>query len=676
MTNPQSEQPFVFGLDIGTRSVVGIVGYKEEDKFHILASHTVEHNTRAMIDGQIHDIAKVSEAVKEVKEHLEEQIQQPLKDVCIAAAGRVLKTAHVKVDISFSNEVEIDEDYVYSLELQGVEEAHRQVSSSDSHQVAYHCVGYSVVKYYLNDYMMSSLIGHKGKKVSAEVLATFLPQEVIDSLYSVIERVGLTVVGLTLEPIAAINVAIPEQFRLLNIALVDIGAGTSDIAITKDGSIIAYGMIPYAGDEITEQIVHQYLVDFQTAEKVKLKLSKNKAISFKDIMGTTHKYEPAHILEAIEPAIERMADRIADKILELNGNKPTNAVFCVGGGGQIVSFTDLLSDRLQIPKERVALRGSEVLQFVSNVNKKFKKDPAIVTPVGIALSAYNQNSNFIQIDVNHKSLKIYNNNRLTVIDVAVLVGFNYNDLFPKRGKSLSYTLNGEPYTIKGTSGEAAKIIVNQQEVSINHSIEHKDAIQLIEATSGPDAKLMLNQIGEYNTIISFYVNNQKVECPRLIKVNGKFENEYYQIQDQDSIEILNYYTIQQLLMYMDLEISIEQIQLNHQPVQENTLVYENEAITWDQENKMSIDSLIAASIEEKNEEKPANDSSITIKVNGEMITLNNKKEYIFVDVLDYINFDLKQPKGRLITTLNGKAVAFTDLLKSGDFVEIFWEGSE
>ena len=50
------------------------------------------------------------------------------------------------------------------------------------------------------------------------------------------------------------NIAIPEQYRLLNICLVDVGAGTSDICITKDGSIVAYGMIPLAGDEITEKL--------------------------------------------------------------------------------------------------------------------------------------------------------------------------------------------------------------------------------------------------------------------------------------------------------------------------------------------------------------------------------------------------------------------------------------
>lgn len=81
-----------------------------------------------------------------------------------------------------------------------------------------------------------------------------MPEEVVDGLYEAVEYAGLNVASLTLEPIAAMNIAIPEQYRLLNIGLIDVGAGTSDICLTKDGCIIAYGMIPCAGDEITECI--------------------------------------------------------------------------------------------------------------------------------------------------------------------------------------------------------------------------------------------------------------------------------------------------------------------------------------------------------------------------------------------------------------------------------------
>jgi len=81
----------VFGLDIGTRNVVGTVGYKtEEEEFVVTAQYIRQHETRAMIDGQIHDIGRVARTISAVKEQLEGQIGKPLSEVCIAAAGRVL----------------------------------------------------------------------------------------------------------------------------------------------------------------------------------------------------------------------------------------------------------------------------------------------------------------------------------------------------------------------------------------------------------------------------------------------------------------------------------------------------------------------------------------------------------------------------------------------------------
>ena len=135
------------------------------------------------------------------------------------------------------------------------------------------------------------------------------------------DRVGLVVSNLTLEPIAAINVAIPEKLRLLNLALVDIGAGTSDIAITKDGTVIGYGMIPIAGDEITEQIVHKYLVDFNTAEEIKYKIGKESEITFTDIIGVSHTVSSEELYEVVKGPVSRLAEEISAKVCEVNANK-------------------------------------------------------------------------------------------------------------------------------------------------------------------------------------------------------------------------------------------------------------------------------------------------------------------------------------------------------------------
>lgn len=92
----------VFGLDIGTRSIVGTVGYRENDhNFTVAAICVKEHDTRAMLDGQIHDIGKVSESIAFIKKELEKELDVTLTDVCIAAAGRVLKTITVEQIMNF-----------------------------------------------------------------------------------------------------------------------------------------------------------------------------------------------------------------------------------------------------------------------------------------------------------------------------------------------------------------------------------------------------------------------------------------------------------------------------------------------------------------------------------------------------------------------------------------------
>ena len=114
----------VFGLDIGTRSIVGSVGYMDGKKFNVAGHYVKEHETRAMMDGQIHDIAKVGETIDFVKRELENQIGRPLNDVCIAAAGRVLKTVTIHVDMDRADDMVVTDEDIYSLDMLGVEKAY------------------------------------------------------------------------------------------------------------------------------------------------------------------------------------------------------------------------------------------------------------------------------------------------------------------------------------------------------------------------------------------------------------------------------------------------------------------------------------------------------------------------------------------------------------------------
>ena len=573
----------VFGLDIGTRNVVGTVGHRTEDgAFIVEAQYVRQHETRSMLDGQIHDIGKVARTISAVKAELEAQLDAPLSEVCIAAAGRVLKTVTTHVEYEYAEESVVTGEDIHTLNLLGVEQAQDILREQNDTKYKFYCVGYSVVKYYLNEEVFISIEGHKANKIGEDIIVTFLPEDVVDGLYSAVGQAKMTVANMTLEPIAAINVAIPENFRMLNIALVDVGAGTSDISITREGSIIAYGMIPYAGDELTELIVQQYLVDFQTAEKMKLASSSEDEVTYEDIMSISHTIPSKEIWELVAPTVEKITSEVAAKIKELNGDKTVSACFVVGGGGKIHGFTEKLAGHLDLPTERVALRGEEVLKEVTFEQEDIKKDPLLVTPIGICLNYYEQKNNFIMVRFNGERLKLYDNNRLTIVDAALQAGFPNDQLFPKRGVPINFTVNGASRIARGEAGEAAIVTMNGQHANINTPLEPNSEITIEPSTAGDDAVYTIGQLEEYkSSTIKFIVNGHEVTCPKFVQVNGSLEPETYHIKEGDAIEMRNFYTVEQVAEFMDVALEPdEDIYVNNAPATFDTLVYENFSINW------------------------------------------------------------------------------------------------
>ncbi len=700
MAQTKGQGNLVFGLDIGTRSIVGTVGFREGDIFNILAQESREHETRAMLDGQIHDIAQVGNTILEVKHALENKLDIKLNDVCIAAAGRVLETVEVHIEWELDKEKSITSDDVAHLTSMGIEKAYAQFVESNTSGLHFYCVGNSVVRYYLNGYQIGNLENHKARSIGADMIATFLPDEVVDGLYKAVEMAGLRVVNLTLEPIAAISVAIPEMYRMLNIGLVDVGAGTSDICITKDGCIIAYGMIPVAGDALTETIAKACLVDFNTAELIKRGIETADYVEYNDIMGLPQRIEKQAVLDMIRDQIDDMAGMVGDKFKELNGGKPVSAVFVVGGGGRIEGYTQKLSEHLGIMAERVALRGEEVMGKIRFKDEDVKKDSLLVTPIGICLNYYDQSNNFIYVSFNEEHIKIYDSGNLAVVDAAMHADFPNDGLFPRRGKAINYTLNGKKGIKRGNLGEAAKISVNGLEADMHTQIHANDVIVVEESTAGDAAVLKIADLPEFRSMIAVKVNGSRILLPRIVLVNGEEKTEYYEVCDGDDIVMSDHYTVAQVKRFMDVTLEEGvQILVNNETASDDTPVYENFDIKWamkaaDTEDvtgayKSSFDELPeddgSYKGSKQSEETSAGDNNIPVKkasggrsinvsVNGEGIRLSGKNEYVFVDVFDYIDFDLQNVGGkRLITDLNGHKAEYMEPIYEGAEIVIRWE---
>ncbi|GFI16584.1 cell division protein FtsA [Lachnospiraceae bacterium] len=698
----------VFGLDIGTRSIVGTVGYKSGNQFVVVAQRVKEHETRAMLDGQIHDIHKVGDTISEVKRQLEEAVGRRLTEVCIAAAGRVLRTVTTHVEYPFTADKEVDQEDIYGLISAGVEKAYQEfIEENREGDVKFYCVGHSVVRYFLNGYPMGNLEGHKARTIGVDLIATFLPDDVVDGLYKSVELAGLSVSSLTLEPIAAIQLAIPERFRMLNIALLDVGAGTSDISITNDGCILAYGMIPIAGDALTEEIARHCLVDFATAEQIKQDAGVRDTIPYTDIMFLPQTIKSEEIRQVTAALIEKMASLAAEKIKELNGDKAVSAVFVVGGGGKMPGYTDALADSLGIARERVALRGEEVMQQII-FEENIRKDSLLVTPVGICLNFYEQSNNFIFVSFNGSRIKIYDNNKLTVADAAMQVQYPNENLFPKRGQALNFTVNGKHRMARGQTGEAAVITINGETADIHAPVHANDIIQVTESTAGEEGHMNIGSLPESSESLTVYVNERKVEVPRFASVNGLLRSNYYEINEGDQVEILNYYTVGQIAEFMDVALDPHMnLYVNNKLADRDTPVYENFSVLWTLETlplptvlqNEEVEPDEEPDREETREEIKPPDSpaareremernrrmgkeapaikeepvSIGVLVNGRPVTLTGKPRYVYVDVFDFIDFDLSNPKGSIVNKINGRSAKFMEPLGAGDVIEIYWQ---
>lgn len=675
------KEKLVFGLDIGTRSVVGIVGYKKGDRFVVVGHRIKEHDTRAMMDGQIHDIQKVGDTIRFVKSELEDAIGQKLEGVCIAAAGRVLYTVNSSATLELDNREVTSED-IYSLISAGVEKAYMEFleAHKDEEETKFYCVGHSVVRSYLNGNLISNLEGHKARSIGIDLIATFLPDEVVDSLYKAVEIAGLRVDNLTLEPIAAIGLAIPERFRMLNLALIDVGAGTSDISITSDGCVLGYGMIPVAGDALTEDIAKACLVDFNEAERIKKEADYKDEIEYTDIMLLPQRITATEVHKLTADTIKSMAKDVALKIKRMNGGKSVSAVFIVGGGGRMPGYAKAVAKELGLAPERVALRGEEVMQNII-FEEEVTKDSLLVTPIGICLNYYEQSNNFIFVSFNGSRIKLYDNNSITVGDVALQAQFPKEHLFPKRGRELEFSINGKRKLVRGLLGESARVLVNEEEATISTQVRSNDVIRVVESTCGLEAHATLDSLEELKGVLRFNVNDSTVEVPKFALVNGELQSQYYEIKSGDEIEALNYYSVKQILDFMDITLSSQQnVYVNNRLADMDTRVYENFSLNLGDEADHS-ESATYESDDEDSKQTEADDTipeatprKIELIVNQAPVTLKGKSSYVFVDVFDAISFNLAESNGRnIVTRLNGHKAQYMEALKDGDQIEIYWE---
>lgn len=731
MTNTLSQkgtdtkQDIIFSLDIGTRSVVGLIVEPVADKFRVIDCCIQEHDERSMLDGQIHDVVAVAKVIEKIKWQLEAN-HGPLTKVAVAAAGRSLRTRRVSVEVDIRHRMFLSREDVLTLEFSAVQEAQSQLAQELNEQdfTRYYCVGYSVVNYYLDGEIIGSLIDQRGETAQVDVIATFLPRVVVDSLLAALKRCDLEMHALTLEPIAAINVLIPVTMRRLNIALVDIGAGTSDVALTEEGAITAYGMVPVAGDEITDALMNAFLVDFPMAEEVKRKLSAEEPIPFTDILGLEHCLQADEIIAAIDGEIERLASKIAEKIIELNGKSP-QAVMLIGGGSLTPKLPEKVAALLQMPAQRVAVRGADAIaQHVGT--HPLLNGPEFVTPVGIAVTARRNPIKYVTVTVNETVLRIFDLRKMTLGDAVLASGLDVRRLYGRPGLAMTLTVNGRMKIIPGGHGTAPVILHNDEPAGLDSPIADGDYIVVVPGENGQNAIACVKDLLEVADTLDITFNGQPISLEPLVLVNNTAQPLDHALSDRDDVVVRLRNTVDEVFQELTAiggippqtqngqsiaftlngqEYTIPRfdvhLRVNGQQAAQTTRVRTGDII----EHRVTelplptIQDVIPLEDWVQEEVKIFfNGEPVTIKIasvlismDGETVTashavkpdavINVKTSAgappVFNDVFRYIEVSLAQPPqegiSKLVTLINGEPASFQTEIKSGDKLELYWE---
>lgn len=698
-----------FALDIGTRKVAGILGELSGNKIKIIDVVLKEHKKRAMLDGQIHNIEYVTEIVKEVISDIEKRNSIKIENATTALAGRNLITE--KVDIKKEKRGEITKDDVLQIEMESVKRAYEMVVNRKNSE--FYCVGFSPVFFKIDGEEIKNPLQQICRETfEVQSIVTFLPKMAFSSMVAVFKNCNLGLEGITLEPIAALQVTIPEDMRLLNLALVDIGAGTSDIAITDKGKIIAYGMIPKAGDEITEEICKNLIIDFNEAEKLKRKIENEKRVQIKDIFNNVIEITYDEFLKIIMEKVEEIAMEIADKILDLNFKQP-QAIVLVGGGSSLRILKEKIAAKIGLPETRVGHRLPQDILNLENL-PDIIKGPEGITPIGILETAIHKRGiGFIEVMVNGEKEYIINlNQNIKVIDVLMAKGIELKKLYGKPGNALTYTLNGEMKILRGGKAEHAKVYINGIQKSLEDEVKNGDKIFITDAIDGRDASCFIKDVLPHDLFLSIELNGNLIQVVPKVFCDGKEVSPEEPLKDRANITFEQISTVGEILAMQGFNPDTVSerdivITLNKEPVilkQRNYQLKVN-GIEVSQEYKIkNLDKILFREVPSfyriKDILKSPPKKKIKVKINGRdyeiekenyEIYMNGKKvnedeflinganieikpseEIVMLSsIFKVYPIDIQQTKGKMLEFfVDGQKAGFTTPIKEGTEIEI------
>ncbi|MDA0941874.1 MAG: cell division protein FtsA [Proteobacteria bacterium] len=341
MIKQKEEKKLIVALDIGTSKIVTIVSeIKADGDIQILGIG--QHVSRGLKKGVVVNIESTMQAIQRSLEEAELMADCKIKEVYTGIAG-----SHIR-SINSTGMIKIRDLEVDNSDVERVIETAQAITLPPDQQVLH-----TLVQEYIIDdqHDIKEPRGMSGMRLEVKVHIVSGAIAAAQNIVKCIKRSGLDVMELILQPLASADAVLTNDEKELGVCLIDIGGGTTDIIVFKDGSVKHTAVIPIAGDQITNDISVAFRTPQQSAEEIKINygscdISKSNSQEFIDVPlvdgRSPKKINAKELASIIEPRVKELFELVTNELIRSKLiNKIASGIVITGGSSLIKNITDI-----------------------------------------------------------------------------------------------------------------------------------------------------------------------------------------------------------------------------------------------------------------------------------------------------------------------------------------------
>ena len=383
MSRVKEDKNLIVGLDIGTSKIVAIVAeLQPEGTIKVIGLG--QHNSRGLKKGVVINIESTMQSIQRALEEAELMADCKINNVFTGIAG-----SHIK-SLNSHGMVKIKDAEVSQMDVDRVIETARAIALPADQQILHILTQEFIID---GQEDVREPLGMSGMKLEVKVHIVTGAVAAAQNIVKCIKRCGIEVSDLILQPLASSLAVLTEDEKELGVCLVDIGGGTTDIAVFKQGAIRHTAVVPIAGDQMTNDVAVAFRTPTQSAEDIKIKYGcalrqladPREAVEVPGVDGR----EPRQVLvqtlaEVLEPRVVELYELVLNELRRSGMEEMiASGIVITGGSAMMHGMVELGEEIFHMPVRLGMPRHVGGLsEVVSN--------PRYATAVGLVLMGKQQ----------------------------------------------------------------------------------------------------------------------------------------------------------------------------------------------------------------------------------------------------------------------------------------------